>query len=778
MTALAAAILAVSAANAQTATSPKFEYRRVITGLTTKATPAAPTPTPSPAPAPASAPAPLTYSAELSTTELKFDPIDVGTSAKKSVLLMNTGTGSLTVSPPSTTGASFSAATQCGSTLAVGAQCATEVTFSPVSGGPQTGELSVPLSTTTGSPFKVTLSGEGLFSAGTLTGASNDFGKVSVGQSKSLLLTYQNTGNKPLAGVNASSTGAGITLSANTCGTSASPVSLGLNQTCSLTATFSPTAAGALSNGSVSVAANGAATQTRALTGTATLASASLTPDTGTDFGDVDYLASSVLSFTYANTGSEPMTGVKANVAGTGLVLQNNTCGTDASPGSLALDATCSVQVKFTPTSAATLANASLSLTATGVPAQTRSLTGRGVRAEGELTADTNADFGSIAVGATATRTFTFRNNGNKTATGVYSTVSSGQSLTAAGCGTEASPVTVAPGATCSVTVTYAPTASGSIAAGSTVRVVSSAFNSPSSVTLTGSAFSPFVSATGGSKSTVTVDGLTYAVHRFTIVGTHTFGVSYAPPGATVNLIVVGGGGGGGYDGGGGGGGGQVRTSASYAVSSGDTISVTVGAGGAGLALSGAVTGTAANGMDGSPTSFGTFTAAGGGGGGGKFSNGLPGASGGGAGHTYNSPNSYTGGAATAGFPGGNVTATNNTTQGGGAGGGGAGGAGQSVGATSVGGAGGAGLAVNVTGISGTFGCGGGGGNFLSSTASASGTGCGASSGRGGTKTSAAVAGAPNTGMGGGGGGATTPTNYGNGAAGGSGLVVVTYRIQ
>jgi uncharacterized repeat protein (TIGR02543 family) len=85
----------------------------------------------------------------------------------------------------------------------------------------------------------------------------------------------------------------------------------------------------------------------------------------------------------------------------------------------------------------------------------------------------------------------------------------------------------------------------------------------------------------------------------------------------TISIVVVGGGGGGGGDGGSGGGGGELRTSASQAVTAGNTAAISIGVGGAPGSWSD-TTGT--NGKAGSATTvtgLGSYTANGGSGGGG-----------------------------------------------------------------------------------------------------------------------------------------------------------------
>ena len=90
--------------------------------------------------------------------------------------------------------------------------------------------------------------------------------------------------------------------------------------------------------------------------------------------------------------------------------------------------------------------------------------------------------------------------------------------------------------------------------------------------------------ASGGAVDTLTVGSDIYAVHRFTNTGSQTFTISQ--PGSatagsnTLELLVVGGGGGGGFDMGGGGGGGSVIEGT--AIATAGTYTINVGGGGYG----------------------------------------------------------------------------------------------------------------------------------------------------------------------------------------------------
>ena len=249
------------------------------------------------------------------------------------------------------------------------------------------------------------------------------------------------------------------------------------------------------------------------------------------------------------------------------------------------------------------------------------------------------------------------------------------------------------------------------------------------------------------------------------------------PSGVTsVEVLVVGGGGagsGGGNGGGGGGAGGLVYIS-NYAVTPGERISVTVGAGGAAQAA-----GTSGN--DGANSVFKNITAIGGGGGG-EGAVGRNGGSGGGgwqtgstAGGTSTQTTTNDGYTSTGFGNAGGQGGSGSPHQGGGGGGAGAVGvAGQGSGGISsipTGGNGGVGKAYTIAdgSTSVTYAGGGGGGVTTGTDTGQGGSGGGGRAGYGSSGSYyEPVAGTANTGGGGGGG-----RNDGGGAAGGSGVVII-----
>ena len=299
--------------------------------------------------------------------------------------------------------------------------------------------------------------------------------------------------------------------------------------------------------------------------------------------------------------------------------------------------------------------------------------------------------------------------------------------------------------------------------------------------------------ATGGTVEDVDIDGITYRIHSFVDVGSHTFEVqSLGSTDGDIEFLVVAGGGSGGSTGGGGGGaGGLVSTLGSPIQVSTGSYTVTVG--------SGAPRATGWNngvgGGNGNDSSAFGFTARGGGGGAdhpsydktnGSINAGSGGSGGGGresSGASATQPGTNPSAVIDAGNPGGDGNGGNGDMQGGG---GAAGSAGQAGSGTS-GGDGGVGIDLSDLigsdyGENGYFAGGGGSGIYLSTSNNAAKGGIGGG-GDGGQVTafssSSVEDGQPNTGGGGGGGGYDERNgSVDNSGAGGSGVVIIRYRAS
>ncbi len=98
----------------------------------------------------------------LSPSSLTFGPENRwATSAAQTVTLSNTGNGLLSISSMTFGGAGFGQTNTCGTSVAAGANCAINVTFTPPGEGPWSASLSI-VDNASGTPQTVSLSGTGL----------------------------------------------------------------------------------------------------------------------------------------------------------------------------------------------------------------------------------------------------------------------------------------------------------------------------------------------------------------------------------------------------------------------------------------------------------------------------------------------------------------------------------------------------------------------------------------------------------------------------------------
>ena len=189
------------------------------------------------------------------------------------------------------------------------------------------------------------------------------------------------------------------------------------------------------------------------------------------DFGSVATgTTSAAQTVTVANpTGSAASV---SSIAVTGDYAQTNTCGS-----SIAANGSCTVSVKFAPTAAGTRTG-SLTVNAGGVT-NTVSLTGSGTAPGPVLNAaPASLSFARTVVGSTApTQTVTVTNSGTTAAT-ISNVAVTGDFSQTDNC------TSIAVGASCTVTVTFKPTAGG--ARTGTLTVTSNANNSPTTAGLTG----------------------------------------------------------------------------------------------------------------------------------------------------------------------------------------------------------------------------------------------------------------------------------------------------
>ncbi|KWU26400.1 choice-of-anchor D domain-containing protein [Burkholderia cenocepacia] len=370
-----------------------------------------------------------------SPTSLDFGTQTVGSSSvSKTVTLSNTGNTAASVSGATVTGP-FAVSTTCGSSITAGASCSYSVTFTPTAMNGASGTLTIP----TGAGTKtVSLAGNGQQTSAALPEGTLAFGNQPVNVvSTAQTLTLNNTGNTPYP-VNSISVQGQFTAQQDC------PAQLAVGASCHINVAFLPSSMGA-TTGTLSMV-TGDGTHIVTLTGTGLLAVASVSP-AALSFGNQT-----------VNTTSAPQTVTLTNTGNTAMTVSTPTGNLSGPwstncPATLAGGASCTMTVTFLPQSMGPITQQFSMNTSAGN--KTVTVTGTGMQTSGSLSASTLA-FGNQGVGTTsASKSVTLTNTGNA-ALGISTVSASNQFTSANNCGSS-----VAVGASCTVTVAFAPTASG-----------------------------------------------------------------------------------------------------------------------------------------------------------------------------------------------------------------------------------------------------------------------------------------------------------------------------
>ena len=428
--------------------------------------------------------------AGVTTTNLVFSSQSLGTtSAAQSFTVNNTGNVALSITGIALSGANSSdfgdTTTTCGSSLPANASCTVNVIkFMPTANGTRSAILTITdnSNNVAGTQQSVSLTGTGSgpalsYAPNSLTFNSQTLGTTSTAQT----ISVSNIGNAALNIASLAVTGAnaGDFSQTNNCGAS---VAAGGN--CTINVTFAPTALGnrlAL----VSITDNSVGSpHSVSLVGTGTAPVANLSA-ANLSFGNQGLLTTSASQpVTLSNTGnvSLSITSVAITGANSGDFSQNNTCGNAVAAGG-----NCAVTVTFTPSAVGSRA-ASINITdsAAGSP-QIVTLGGTGTGAVVSLTA-AGLSFSSQALGSTSSsQIVTVNNTGNATlnlSALVLTGTNPGDFAQTNTCG-----IPVAAGSSCTMSVTFTPTATGARAA--SITLTDNASDSPQTISLTGTGSGP-----------------------------------------------------------------------------------------------------------------------------------------------------------------------------------------------------------------------------------------------------------------------------------------------
>ncbi|WP_433615957.1 choice-of-anchor D domain-containing protein [Dactylosporangium sp. CA-139114] len=448
-------------------------------------------------------------SINISPSAVGFGSVVTGsTSAAQTVTVTNSGSGAAPVGTIAVSG-DFAQTNTCGSSIAAGASCTVSVTFKPTVAGARTGTLTV---TASGITNTVPLSGTGV-APGPIVNAnpgSLSFGGTVVGTSSATQTVTLNNSGTTAASVSGIAT-SGDFSQTNTCGNS-----IAVGASCTVTVKFTPTASGSRS-GSLTVTSNannspatvglsgsGIGTDTNiALNKTATASSqvnGTQTPNTATDGNAATYWESANNAFPQW---IQVDLGAATSIGKVTLKLPPDTAWatrtqtlsiTGSTDGTNFSTLSASAGRTFNPASGNAVA---ITVPATNV---------RYVRVN--VTANTGwpaAQLSELEVypsggGTVNAPVLSASPSSLSYATQALNTTSAAQSVTITNTGTAAATVSgvsvsgdfaqtntcgsIAVGASCSVSVTFRPTASGTRTG--TLTVTSNANNSPTTVALSG----------------------------------------------------------------------------------------------------------------------------------------------------------------------------------------------------------------------------------------------------------------------------------------------------
>jgi hypothetical protein len=325
----------------------------------------------------------------LSASNLSFGNQTLNTtSPSQTVTVTNTGTATLTFSYIQMEGLNandFSQVNTCPTNLAAGASCTDTITFTPTAASTRSGRLTF-IDNASDSAEQVVLSGSGVAAnpGVTLNPLNLSFGNQNIGTTsaaQATILTNSSATPLTISSIAVTGTNAGDFAQTNTC-----PGSLASNASCTISVTFAPQSSSADARAaSIAITDNGPASPQ-----TVTLSGTGVTPSSGA------HLSSTLLNFgnqnngttsnaqivTLTNNGTVALAVSSIVVTGTnaGDFTQTNTC--PVSPSTLAVNASCTISVKFAPTVSGAR-NADITLTdntdGEGEATQTIILTGTGV---------------------------------------------------------------------------------------------------------------------------------------------------------------------------------------------------------------------------------------------------------------------------------------------------------------------------------------------------------------------------------------------------------------
>ncbi|HLX12513.1 MAG TPA: choice-of-anchor D domain-containing protein [Bacteroidota bacterium] len=401
----------------------------------------------------------------INKSTINFDSINTGTSKVDSFVVTNTGTGaaSLTISSATSSSARFTISPSSAS-ISNGASKTFTVTFSPTAAGTVNSNI-VFTTNAAGSPDTETVQGFGIgVPAFSVNKTSISYDSVLVGSAKvdSFVVTNNGTASLNVSGVSSTNGVYTVTPTSATVGTSASQT---------FKVTFQPTATGAASGKVIFTFNATGSPDTLSVSGIGKGVVGFSTDSTQVRFGSVAVLSSLQDSVVVTNNGSLTLTISSVSSSNSQYVVSPTSA-------SVAVSATKTFKITYSPTATGSTSS-KIIFTSNYLGSPDTILTsGTGTGAPVYSSNKSSINYDSVNVGSSKVDSFTVTNTGNITMTISSVASSSGRYVVSP------ASASLAASASKTFTVTFSPTAVGSLSA--SIVTTSNASNSPDTVALTG----------------------------------------------------------------------------------------------------------------------------------------------------------------------------------------------------------------------------------------------------------------------------------------------------
>jgi hypothetical protein len=423
---------------------------------------------------------------DFGNASMDFGSVKAGTSETLTITAKNTESQTVTINSVAITTKYFALTSSLPMTVGAGQTATLSLKFSPDAIATFNATVSV-TTDATNAITNLALTGTGTADGQlAFSGASGNFGGVSVGGQQSQTVTLTNNGATSVNIVQSAVSGSGFQMSGLS-----TPVTLNPSQSTSFTVSFAPTTTGGAS-GTVSIASDASNPVLKmGLTGTGVSAGVLGSTPASLSFGTVPVGNKQTLSETLTNTGGSSITiSQVAMGGGSGFSISGLTA-----PMTLAAGQSATFNASFQPTAPGAVTG-SINITSNASNSTLAiNLSGTGAPAGPLASNPASLNFGSVAVGVKQTLSATVTNTGGSSVTISQVAVGGGSGFSISGL---AAPSTLAGGQSINFSVSFQPAAPGTVAGG--ITITSNGSNPTLTIALSG---------TGGSSGPITANPAT-----------------------------------------------------------------------------------------------------------------------------------------------------------------------------------------------------------------------------------------------------------------------------